>query len=104
MIAQRSFESFPEPIAGTNRRTNMITDLSQELRFRARRLMKPGVLLIALLTPALCAAFTQVAPKAIPLDALNEMQSRNVKMERVSYKGRDALRVTDTGSANVLDG
>jgi hypothetical protein len=65
---------------------------------------QPGVLLIALLTPALCAGFTQVMPRAIPLDDLNEMQPRNVKMERVSYKGRDALRVADTGSANVVDG
>src|SRR5262245_3952171 len=105
MIAQRAFESLPEPIAVIYRRTNMITDLSQELRFRARRLMKqPGVLLIALLTPAVCAGFTQVAQRTIPLDALNEMQPRNVKMERVSYKGRDALRVTDTAAANVIDG
>jgi hypothetical protein len=32
------------------------------------------------------------------------MQLRNVKTERVTYKGRAALRVTDTAAANVVDG
>jgi hypothetical protein len=77
--------------------------LSQDLHFRFRR-KQPGVLLIAILTLALGAGFTQVTTRTISLDALNEMQPRNVKTERLMYKGRGALRVTDTAPASVGDG
>lgn len=79
--------------------------LWQGLRFNTRRLMKqPGVFLIAILTLALGTGFTQVKITTIPLDAQSEMQSRNVKTERVTYKGRGALRVSDTAAAGAVDG
>ena len=79
--------------------------LCQELRFRARKLIKqPGVLLIALLTMALSTGFTQVKPTTVSLDNPSEMQFRNVKTEQVTYKGRKALRVTDAAPPNVADG
>ena len=77
----------------------------QELRFRARKLIKESVvLLIALLTLALSTGFTQVKTITIPLDNPSEMQPRHVKTEQVTYKGRKALRVTDAAPANVADG
>ncbi len=77
----------------------------QDLHFRARRLMKhPVFMLIPVATLALSTGFTQNKTTTIPLDNLNEMQPRNVKMEQVMYKGQKALRVTDAAAANVADG
>ena len=45
-----------------------------------------------------------VKTTAIPLDRLDEQQPRNVKTERVTYKGRKALRVIDTAPVDVADG
>ncbi len=70
-----------------------------------QRLLKQlGVLLTALLMLAPGAGFTQGTTKIISLDVPSEMQLRNVKTERVTHKGRAALRVTDTAAANVPDG
>ena len=49
--------------------------------------------------PAFGAGLTQVTARTIPLDEPGAMQPRNVKAERVTYKGRAALRVTDAGAA-----
>jgi hypothetical protein len=65
---------------------------------------KPGATAIAFSTLVFAAGFTQVNSRNIPMDALNEMQSRNVKTERVTYKGKQALRVTDTALSSVGDG
>jgi len=70
-----------------------------------QRLLKQlGVLLTAILTLAPGTGFTQVKTGTIPLAAPSERLSRNVKAERVTYKGRAALRVTDAAAANVPDG
>ena len=79
--------------------------LWQHLRFNARSLMKqPVFILIAVLALALSTGFTQNKTITIPLDNLNEMDPRNVKMEQVTYKGRKALRASDAAAANVADG
>jgi Domain of Unknown Function (DUF1080) len=79
--------------------------LWQHLRFNARGLMKqPVFILIAVLALALNTGFTQNKTITIPLDNLNEMDPRNVKMEQVTYKGRKALRALDAAAANVADG
>jgi hypothetical protein len=76
----------------------------QDMRFRARRLMKqPMFILIAVLTLALSTGFTQVKTTTIPLDNPSELQLRNVKTEPATYKGRKALRVTDAAPANASD-
>ena len=79
--------------------------LWQHLRFNAYSLMKqPVFILIAVLALALSTGFTQNKTITIPLDNLNEMDPRNVKMEQVTYKGRKALRATDAGLADGSDG
>src|SRR5215813_9306560 len=73
--------------------------------FTERRLTKQRcAYAIAFVALVFAAGFTQVNSKTIPLNALNEMQSRNVKTERVTYKGKEALRVTDTAPPTVGDG
>ena len=77
----------------------------RDLRLSERSFMKqPALILIALSTLVFGAGFRQVTIQTIPLDALNQMQSRYVRTERVTYKGRGALRVTDTAPASVPDG
>lgn len=67
--------------------------------------MKPFALILIALSPlALVTGFTQVTSRSIPLDAPSQIQSRNVKAEAVTYKGRAALRVTDTAPPSVPDG
>jgi hypothetical protein len=74
------------------------------LRYNGNRLRRQAAfILLALLTALSRGGFAQVATKTIPLDALSEMELRNVKAERVTHKGKAALRVTDRG-ANVPDG
>jgi hypothetical protein len=65
---------------------------------------QPVFILIAVLALALSTGFTQNKTIIIPLDNLNEMDPRNVKMEQVTYKGRKALRASDAAAANVADG
>jgi len=49
-------------------------------------------------------ALTQVKTGTVRLDAPDELKSRNVKTEMVTYKGRRALRVVDAAAADVGDG
>lgn len=58
--------------------------------------------LVILLSPG--PGFTQVKMRTVPLNDFKAMQLRNVKAERVTYKGRKALRVTDAAASNVPDG
>ena len=46
----------------------------------------------------------QRSGEKVPLNNLNQLTSRNVKTELVTYKGRRALRVTDAAPANFADG
>src|SRR5262245_1158539 len=73
---------------------------------RAGRILldRPAFALIAVLTVGVATGLTQVKPANIPLDAPSEMQPRNVKTELVNYKGKRALRVSDTAAAGVSDG
>jgi len=57
-----------------------------------------------LLTLVFAVGLPQANSQTIPLDALNDLQSINVKTERLTYKGKDALRVTDTAPSTVGDG
>jgi len=66
--------------------------------------MQSGAHAIALLTLVFTVGFPQANSQTIPLDALNDLQSINVKTERLTFKGKDALRVTDTAPSTVGDG
>ncbi|HKX29438.1 MAG TPA: hypothetical protein VJ302_17235 [Blastocatellia bacterium] len=72
-----------------------------------RRPRTPALIpLLAVLVCWLGAAsgLTQVKSRTIQLESLDELKSRNVKTEVVTYRGRRALRVTDIPSAEVRDG
>jgi hypothetical protein len=66
--------------------------------------MQTFFVLIAFFATTFSIGFAQLPPGTIPLDTPSEMQPRNVKAERVMYKGRAAVRVTDTAPASVPDG
>ena len=77
----------------------------QAPRLCGRRLTQPSLVgLLAVLTLAASAGFAQVKTTTIPLDKPSEMQTRNVKMEQATYKGRKALRVIDAAPANNANG
>jgi hypothetical protein len=78
--------------------------LWQAKPFGACELMKQAVMMLVAVALTLSMGFTQNKTTTIALDNFNEMQSRNVKTEQVTYKGRKALRVTDAAAANVADG
>jgi 3-keto-disaccharide hydrolase len=79
--------------------------LRQAMRFIARGYTRSlGAIAIAVSILVFAVGFAQANRQTIPLDALNDMQSINVKTERVTYKGKDALRVTDTAPTSVGDG
>ena len=59
---------------------------------------------LALLSVFFVVSFAQVKPVTISLDNPEDLLARNVKTEQVTYKGRKALRVSDTAPANVPDG
>jgi len=79
--------------------------LLQGIRFSCQKLInKAAFAAIALSTLVFAAGFIQSNARTISLDALSDMQTRNVKTESLTYKGRKALRVTDTAPPNVPDG
>src|SRR5215510_754896 len=72
--------------------------------FDHRMMKQPIFVLIAFLTLTVGEGLSQVKPTTISLADPSGMQPRNVKIEQVTYKGRKALRVTDTAPPNVADG
>src|SRR5215831_10048418 len=83
----------------------MMQNQWQAPRLCGRRLTQPSLVgLLAVLTLAASAGFAQVKTTTIPLDKPSEMQTRNVKMEQATYKGRKALRVIDAAPANNANG
>src|SRR6185369_691545 len=69
-----------------------------------RELMKHAAVIAVVLSMTVSAGFAQETTRAIPLDVPGDLQSRNVQAEVVTYKGKKALRVTDTAPQNVKDG
>jgi hypothetical protein len=79
--------------------------VGQDQRAQAPAEVKqPIFLMIFVLAVALSTGFTPVKKITIPLDNPSEMQQRNVKTQVVTYKGRKALRVTDSAPSDVADG
>jgi hypothetical protein len=80
-------------------------ELSQGVRYHIRKLRNESVfILIAIAALAPGTVFAQRKTTTVALDDLNEMQLRNVKAEKVTYRGRKALRVTDAAPPNTADG
>src|SRR5215475_12378742 len=65
--------------------------------------VRTGALVLIVFVMSTMTGLAQVKRKTIPLNDPNQMQKRNVKTEQVTFKGRKALRVTDT-AGNAADG
>jgi hypothetical protein len=78
--------------------------LLHSLSSGTRSVMIHAAVIFALLTATVSGGFLQETTRAIPLDVPADLQSRNVKTETVTYKGKNALRVTDASPPSAKDG
>ena len=72
-------------------------------RWRTNTAAKIPILTALVFFLGAASGLTQVRTRTVPLDDLNQLKSRNVKTEMVTYKGRRALRVNDA-APDVGDG
>jgi uncharacterized protein (DUF433 family) len=102
--ADKEYESFRQRIRAQYLRLGArLDDLLRPAAVKALLPIIGCLTAISVLLVSIVPGLSQAQQQSIPLDSINGLKLVNVKAEPVTFKGRQALRVTDTAAMGTGD-